>query len=115
MANMLAATKAWTPDNFGMNENEQRQMIRAYYAATSFMDAQVGRVLSALDNMGLADNTIVVFTSDHGYLLGEHGQWMKTMLWDGAAHVPLMIRTPGHKVKASGRPGPWSYSISTRL
>ena len=50
-----------------------RQAIQAYYASISFADAQVGRILDALDASGLADNTIVVFTSDHGYHMGEHG------------------------------------------
>lgn len=88
-------TKAWTPDNFGMSAAEQREMVRAYYASTSYMDAQIGRVLDELKRLGLDDNTIVVFTGDHGYLLGEHGQWMKNVLWDQSAHVPLIVRAPG--------------------
>lgn len=95
LAKALPASKAWEPDNFGMSQNEQRQMIRAYYAATSFMDAQVGRVLDALEEMGLADDTIVVFTSDHGFMLGEHGQWMKNILWEESNRVPLILRVPG--------------------
>jgi len=97
LARLLPASKAWTPDNFGMSVDEQRQMIRAYYAATSFMDAQVGRVLDALDEMGLADDTIVVFASDHGFMLGEHGQWMKNILWEESDRVPLILRVPGTK------------------
>ena len=88
-------TKAWTPDNFGMSEDEQRQMIRAYSASTSFVDAQVGRVLSELKALGLDDNTVVVFTSDHGYMLGEHGQWMKNILWEESDRIPLIVRAPG--------------------
>ncbi|EQB17000.1 hypothetical protein RLDS_06085 [Sphingobium lactosutens DS20] len=94
LARNLPATRAWLPDNFGMTDDEQRQAIRAYFAATSFMDAQVGRVLAALKDLGLDDDTIVVFTSDHGYLLGEHGQWMKNILWEESDRVPLVIRTP---------------------
>lgn len=94
LARVLPASKAWTPDDFGMDSDQKRRMIRAYYASTSFMDAQVGRVLAALKTLGLEDNTIVVFTSDHGYLLGEHGQWMKKTLWEQANRVPLIIRTP---------------------
>lgn len=95
LAAVLPASRAWTPDHFGMSEDDQRQMIRAYYAATSFMDAQVGRIVGALDALGLADDTIVVFMSDHGFLLGEHGQWMKNVLWEPAARTPLIVRAPG--------------------
>lgn len=101
---LLPAQIEWTPENMGMSEVEQREMIRAYYAATSFMDAQVGRVIDALGQMGLADDTIVVFTSDHGYLLGEHGQWMKNLLWEEAARVPLIIRVPGTKMAGKRSP-----------
>lgn len=97
----LPATRSWTPYHMGMTPDEQRTMIWAYYAATTFMDAQVGRVLDALDELGLAENTIVVFTSDHGFLLGEHGQWAKNLLWDASARVPLVIRAPG--MHAAGR------------
>lgn len=104
LARLLPASKAWTPDNFGMSVDEQRQMIRAYYAATSFMDAQVGRVLDALETLGLADDTIVVFTSDHGFMLGEHGQWMKNILWEEANRVPLIVRVPGAKTRGKRSP-----------
>jgi iduronate 2-sulfatase len=59
------------------------------------MDAQVGRVLDALDRLGLAGNTIVVFMSDHGYTLGDHGQWMKQQLFEGSARAPLLVAGPG--------------------
>lgn len=98
LSKVLPASRAWTPDHMGMTADEQRRMIQAYFAATSFMDAQVGRVLSALKELGLEDNTIVVFTSDHGFMLGEHGQWMKNILWEDSARVPLIVRTPGMKV-----------------
>jgi iduronate 2-sulfatase len=74
-----------------------RQAIQAYHASITFVDAQVGRVLDALDETGLADNTIVVFTSDHGYHMGEHGHWQKTTLFENATHVPLIIATPNSK------------------
>ena len=66
----------------------------AYYATTSFMDAQIGRVLDKLKATGLDKNTIVVFTSDHGYHLGEHGHWQKQTLFEAATRVPLIISGP---------------------
>jgi len=67
----------------------------AYYATTSFVDAQIGRVLDKLKETGLDKNTIVVFTSDHGYHLGEHGHWQKRTLFDNATRVPLIVAGPG--------------------
>jgi arylsulfatase A-like enzyme len=72
-----------------------RQAIQAYYASITFADAQVGRILKALDETGLAENTIVVFTSDHGYHMGEHGHYQKTTLFENATRVPLIIAGPG--------------------
>jgi iduronate 2-sulfatase len=86
----------WTrPPNWGVNEDGRRRAIQAYYASISFLDANVGRVLDALERLGLADNTIVVFASDHGYHLGELGQWMKQSLFERAARNPLIIAGPG--------------------
>ena len=67
----------------------------AYYATTSFVDAQIGKVLDKLKETGLDKNTIVVFTSDHGYHLGEKGHWQKQTLYDRATRVPLIISGPG--------------------
>lgn len=83
------------PANYGMSELECRKAIRAYYASSSFMDAQVGRVLAELKKLGLEKNTIVVFWGDHGWSLGEHGQWEKQNLFESSTRVPLIVAGPG--------------------
>lgn len=97
LASVLPAARNSNVLNLGMTEEQQRQMIAAYSAATSYSDAQVGRVLKALDDQGLSDNTIVVILGDHGFLLGEHGEWQKSMLWEEATRFPLLVRMPGVK------------------
>ena len=86
------------------SEAQAREMIRAYYASVSFMDAQMGRVLDALDRLKLRDKTIVIFFGDHGYHLGEKGKWSKAYsLFDVAIRVPLLISVPGISSGASQR------------
>jgi iduronate 2-sulfatase len=80
---------------WGMDEAECREAIRAYYASTLFMDAQVGRVLDELESLGLTEKTIVVFASDHGYTLGEHQTFQKMMLFEPVARSPLVMAGPG--------------------
>ncbi len=78
-----------------LSEKGMRETRRGYYAATSFMDEQAGRVLDGLEKMGLAENTIIVFWGDHGWSLGEHTHWQKMTLMEEVAGVPLIIRAPG--------------------
>ncbi len=82
--------------HYGLPEPVLLDALQAYYASISFVDAQVGRLLNALDELGLAENTLVVFWSDHGYHLGEHnGVWQKRTLFEQGARAPLLIRAPG--------------------
>ncbi|XP_040904198.1 iduronate 2-sulfatase isoform X3 [Toxotes jaculatrix] len=73
----------------------QLRIRQHYYAAVSYMDAQVGRLLSTLDELGLTDDTLVVFTSDHGWSLGEHGEWAKYSNFEVTTRVPLIFYIPG--------------------
>jgi uncharacterized sulfatase len=84
-----------------MDESLQRTVVQAYYASVSFMDTQFGVVLDELNRLGLADRTVVVFISDHGYHLGEHGQWQKMTVFEESARVPLIVAAPG--MKAAGK------------
>lgn len=77
------------------DHNQWRNLVRSYLACTSFVDAQIGRLLTALDEAGLAENTIVVLWGDHGWHLGEKGITGKNTLWDRGTKVPLIFAGPG--------------------
>jgi arylsulfatase len=80
----------------GHSDEEIRQVRAAYYAMVSLIDDEVGRILATLDDLGLRDDTLVIFTSDHGEMLGDHGLLLKgPMLFEGAVRVPLILRWPG--------------------
>ncbi len=78
----------------GKYPDNQKRMWSGYYASVAFMDEQVGRVIDELDRLGLRESTAIVFTSDHGYHLGEHGFWQKSNLHEEVLRVPLVIDVP---------------------
>ena len=79
----------------GKYPENQKRMWSAYYASVAFMDAQVGRILTELDELGLRESTAVIFTSDHGYHLGDHGLWQKSNLHEQVIRVPMVMSAPG--------------------
>jgi len=80
--------------SYGVTPELHKGLLEAYYASISYMDAQVGRILDALKELGLSENTIVVFTSDHGYLLGEHHKFQKQHLFEESTRVPFIVSVP---------------------
>ncbi len=90
-----ALPNAYNFDTF--TDRDRREFKRAYHACTTFIDAQVGKILASLDRMDLWENTIVVLAGDHGYHLGEHGWWNKVTVFDIGARVPLIVWVPSLK------------------
>lgn len=83
------------PDVGDLSSEQAAHLRHGYYAATTYMDAQVGRVLDALESAGLADDTAVILWGDHGWHLGEHGLWCKTTNFELDTRAPLLIAAPG--------------------
>ena len=79
---------------YGVTPELHKGLLEAYYASVSYMDAQVGRVLDTLDELGLRENTIVIFSSDHGYLLGHHHKFQKQHLFEESTRVPFILSVP---------------------
>lgn len=97
---------------FGLDDVTEEQIRRAragYYALVTYLDDKIGQLLRTLEETGQADNTIVVFTADHGEMLGEHGLWRKSTFYEHSARVPLVVRWPG--VVAGGRRVPQAVSL----
>lgn len=82
-------------DKGGATDEQVRRARHAYYAMVSYVDDKVGNLLATLERAGFADNTIVVFTTDHGDMLGERGMWFKRVFFDWSAKVPLLVAMPG--------------------
>ncbi|MCL4168214.1 UNVERIFIED_CONTAM: hypothetical protein GTU68_001594, partial [Idotea baltica] len=81
--------------SFDITEDDIRRSRRAYFANISYLDEKIGELLQVLDDTRMADDTIVVFCSDHGDMLGERGLWFKMSLFDGSSRVPMMVAVPG--------------------
>ncbi|WP_320127417.1 sulfatase-like hydrolase/transferase [uncultured Sphaerochaeta sp.] len=106
--------ETWDPDQESKSENPyfasyrkgkefdlyskqaKRQALANYYANITFIDEQVGRILDVLEKEGLSEDTLVIFTSDHGDLMGDHGLWYKSFGYEGSLRIPLILRWPGH-------------------
>lgn len=88
---------AGIPEKGPVPDDMALKLIQGYYACVSYTDHQIGRVLKALEESGMAENTIVVVWGDHGWHLGEHGLWCKHCNFEKVLRVPLIIRAPGHK------------------
>jgi len=76
------------------DEKMARALTAAYYAKVTMVDDNVGRLLQQIESMGLSDDTIIVFTADHGNMLGDHGRWFKGVMYEGSSRIPLMIKAP---------------------
>ncbi|VTS02677.1 sulfatase [Tuwongella immobilis] len=85
-----------TSQNMRMSIDQQKKAIWAYYASVQYIDSLVGKMMNAVESAGIAENTIIIFTSDHGFHLGEHDFWAKVSLHEESATVPLIIRIPKH-------------------
>lgn len=96
--NLIDMPKPWSDEELA--EDEARELVHGYYACVSYVDAQIGRLLHALEEEGLADNTIVVLWSDHGYKLGEYRGWGKMTNYEIDTRVPFIISVPGMKETA---------------
>lgn len=83
------------PDQAPIDDDTARSLIHGYYASVSYLDAQIARVLAALDQADLRERTIVVLFVDHGWNLGEHGLWCKHCLYETSLRIPLIVRAPG--------------------
>ena len=88
---------AGIPDEGPVSEETARTLIHGYYACVSYTDAMVGRLLDALEQLDLTDNTVVVLWGDHGWNLGEHTLWCKHSCYETSMHIPLIVRAPGVK------------------
>ena len=84
------------PENGKLDDSLARNLIHGYYASVTYMDSLIGELIKGLDELGLRENTTIVFWSDHGYFLGEHGFWCKHSTFEEAVKIPFIISSPNH-------------------
>ncbi|NBY01481.1 MAG: DUF4976 domain-containing protein, partial [Planctomycetes bacterium] len=99
-----AAFLSFKKEEEKLTDDLRKKATQAYLASISFMDAQVGRIINELDRLKLADDTVIVFTSDHGYHMGEHGLWQKRSIFEESARVPLIMVDPKMKISNATSP-----------
>ncbi|MEW6356412.1 MAG: sulfatase [Planctomycetota bacterium] len=92
------------PKEGNIPDEKALELIHGYYACTSYVDAQIGRLLDELDKLGLAEKTVVILWGDHGWQLGEHGLWCKHTNFETSAHVLMICRAPGQKSPGAACP-----------
>lgn len=91
-------------DGRDINEETFRRTRRAYYALCTRLDDEISRVLDALDRLGLAEDTLVVCTSDHGEPLGDHETWWKCKMYEQSAEIPMIVAGPSIETQTVGTP-----------
>ena len=89
------------PKKGPVSDAQARELVHAYYACVSFVDAQIGKLLGQLESLGLRDDTVVIVWGDHGWHLGDHGLWCKHTNFESAARVPMILRVPGARSAGS--------------
>ena len=110
---LIDMPRPWAP--IKLDEEKARRMVHGYYACVSYVDAQIGRLLAALEEEGLADNTIVVLWSDHGYKLGEYRGWGKMTNYEIDARVPMIISVPEKVDAGKGAAGKTTEGLAQLL
>jgi arylsulfatase A-like enzyme len=90
----------WIPAIFrALSDGDKRGIIASYYNSVEYLDTNIGRALEKLEQLGLADSTLVVYAGDHGYLLGDHGRFEKHMMWEEVVRTPMIIRDPRYPAR----------------
>ena len=79
-----------------ITDSQRKDVYQAYYASISFIDEEIGKLLNQLELLNLKETTIVIFVSDHGFLMGQHGLWQKKNLFEESVRTPLIISSPFH-------------------